>query len=256
MRRIAIITLCLLLTAVGLSAQQRVMLSRSALDSLVYPTISKEARGAIVGQPSKCDIGTIDDTERREIRLKIRNTTLHSVTITHLRSTCSCLAVRSDIESLAAGESGEVVCSFNPSGRSGEFSIDIFVYTDLDAERPTERLTVVGDVARTDSWAHLRYAAGDLRLSRTKVHFADNSEERIICANTSATPLRITARTTIEGLSLRTEPEVIAPQSEAKIVVSYRPERRATRPLSAILILEGIDCSPTERMITVTIDNK
>lgn len=256
MRRIAIITLCLLLTAVGISAQQRVMLSRSALDSLVYPTISKEARGAIVGQPSKCDIGTINDSERQEIRLKVKNTTLHNIRITQLRSTCSCLAVRSDIESLAAGESGEVVCSFNPSGRSGEFSIDIFVYTDLDAERPTERLTIVGDVACTDSWAHLRYAAGVLCLSRMKVHFGDNSEERIICANTSATPLRITARTTIEGLSLRTEPEVIAPQSEAKIVVSYRPARRPTRPLRTILILEGVECSPAERMITVTIDNK
>jgi len=64
MRRIVAILLFTLLSATAIMAQQRVLLSRSALDSLVYPTLSAEAQGKLVATPPKCDLGTRPDEER------------------------------------------------------------------------------------------------------------------------------------------------------------------------------------------------
>lgn len=254
MRRITTILLLSLLSVTALMAQQRVMLSRSALDSLVYPTLSATARGKVVGTPAKCDLGTIGDTKRIEVEFYLQNTTQKGVAISNIRPTCSCVEIKSSVESIEAGESGKIVCEFNPSGRNGEFSIDLFVYTDLDIDRPTERLTLVGEIRADDKWSHLRYTAGDLRLSRREVRFATNTEERIVCANAGDKPLRLSAHPTIEGLALRTEPEVIAPNEKGEIIISYRPKSRSAIGLRTMLIIEGIECSPTERMITVTIE--
>lgn len=254
MRRTIAILLTALLSTAALSAQQRVMLSRSALDSLVYPTLSAEARGKVVAVTAKHDLGIVDDCEPVVAEFSLRNTTTSTIAIGNLRPTCSCVVARCDTESLEAGESGRVVCSFNPAGRSGEFSIDIFVYTDLDAERPTERLTLVGEVRTSDQWRHLRYTAGELRLSRREVRFADNSEERIACANAGDKPLRLSAQSTVDGLRLRTEPETIAPNSAGEIIITYRPAQRSAMTTRTMLIIEGVEAKPSERMITVTIE--
>ena len=216
MRHAISILLLALLSVATLSAQQRVLLSRSALDSLVYPTLSTEARGKVVGTPAKYNL--------------------------------------SYAEALQPGDSGKVSLSFNPVGRNGAFSIDVFAYTDIDSDRPTERLTLIGEVRANDNWSHLRYTAGDLRLSRRQVHFKANTEERIVCANAGDKPLRITARSTVDGLTLRTEPEIIAPNTSGAIIISYRAEERSAMTLRTMLILEGVESSPTERMITVTIE--
>lgn len=254
MRRIATILLLSLLFVAGLSAQQRVLLSRSALDSLVYPTLSADARGKLVGTPAKCDLGTIDATKRIEVEFYLQNTTTHAITISNLCPTCSCVEVNHSVERIEAGKSGKVVGSFNPTGRNGAFSIDIFVYTNLDNDLPTERLTLVGEVKANDRWSHLRYAAGELRLSRREVHFGENSEERIACANCEDKPLKISARSTVDGLTLRTEPQIIAPNSEGEIVISYHPKQQAKMAIRTMLIIEGVVCNPADRMITVTIE--
>ena len=44
-----------------------------------------------------------------------------------------------------------------------------------------------------------------------------------------------------------------APNSEADIVISYDPAAALATELRTILIVEGIEASPTERMITITI---
>lgn len=254
MRRAISILLLALLSVATLSAQQRVLLSRSALDSLVYPALSAEARGKVVGTPAKHNLGCIDDTKRVTVEFCLHNTTSDAVAITSLRPTCSCVEVLSYAEVLQPGDSGKVSLSFNPAGRNGAFSIDVFAYTDIDSDRPTERLTLIGEVRANDNWSHLRYTAGDLRLSRRQVHFKANTEERIVCANAGDKPLRITARSTVDGLTLRTEPEIIAPNTSGAIIISYRAEERSAMTLRTMLILEGVESSPTERMITVTIE--
>lgn len=254
MRNTITILLLALLSLAELSAQQRVLLSRSALDSLVYPTLSAEARGKLVGTPAKCDLGTIDPTKRVEMEFYLLNTTTSTVTISDLRPTCSCVEIKHSVEQIEAGKSGNIVCEFNPAGRSGSFSIDIFVYTNLDTDQPTERLTLVGEVRANDRWSHLRYAAGDLRLSRREVRFRENSEERIACANAADKPMTLSARSTVDGLTLRTEPEIIAPNSDGEIIISYRPKQQAKMAIRTMLIIEGVGGSPSERMITVTIE--
>ena len=75
MRNTITILLLALLSLAELSAQQRVLLSRSALDSLVYPTLSAEARGKVVATPAKCDLGIIDQAKSAIARFTLKNTT-------------------------------------------------------------------------------------------------------------------------------------------------------------------------------------
>lgn len=253
LRNIVICSLSLVVAAT-LSAQPRTVLSRSALDELVFPALSTEAQGALCATPERYDVGTIDDTRSVEARYTLTNTTTKDITITDIRPMCSCVKVESRIGTIPAGKSADICCSFNPHGRKGVFGYEIMVYTSLDAEHPTARISLTGEVRPTDEWLHLRYTAGALRYGRREVTFSDNTIERIPCANTSDKPLTLSSRTTVDGLALRTEPETIEPKSEAVIIISYKPKRQTTMKLRTMLMLEGIDAKPTDRMITVNID--
>lgn len=258
MRRIVAILLFTLLSATALMAQQRVLLSRSALDSLVYPTLSAEAQGKLVATPSKCDLGTIDQTKSAMARFTLKNTTTSTIVVRELRTTCSCAEVITKIECIEAGESREIVVRYNPAGRSGEFSTDVFVYTDLDSVRPTERLTLVGQISSSDMFSHLSKQMGPLRLSRTTITL-DNlavdatRSERIVVANAGESSLTLTARPTIEGLRFSLHPTTLQPGEEGEIVISYTPRTLPQRNIETMIIIEGCDARPTERMIRITI---
>ncbi|MBQ2958862.1 MAG: DUF1573 domain-containing protein [Alistipes sp.] len=258
MRRIAFILLLSLLSASALSAQQRVLLSRSALDSLVYPTLSAEARGKVVATPAKCDLGIIDQAKSAIARFTLKNTTTKAITLRELRTTCSCAEVLTKIDRLEAGESRDIEVGYNPAGRSGEFSTDIFVYTDLDSVRPTKRLTIVGQISTSDRFLHLSKQMGTLRLSRTAVTLdgltiGSTRSERIVVANAGDRAITLSARPTIEGIEFSLHPATLQPGEEGEIVISYTPRTLPARNIETMIVVEGCEARPTERMIRITI---
>ena len=242
-----------LLLGLGASAQGRGFLSREALDSLVNPSVSTKATGILECKEGVVNVGTISDESVVEVRYLVRNTSNRSVVITQLRSSCGCLKVATSPTAIEPNGSVEVVANFDPKGRNSSFRYNILLYTELDNTYPSLRLTLVGEVESHDSWSHLPYRMGGLRLSRKEVTINSRGVERIACANSTDSPMRLSARETVAGLSLRTEPEVIAPNSEADIVISYDPAAALATELRTMLIVEGIEAPPTERMITITI---
>ena len=242
-----------LLLSLGASAQGRGFLSRAALDSLVNPSVSTKATGILECKESVVNVGTISDESVVEVRSLVRNTSNRSVVITQLRSSCGCSKVATSPTAIEPNGSVEIVANFDPKGRNSSFRYNILLYTELDNTYPSLRLTLVGEVESRDSWSHLPYRMGGLRLSRKEVTINSRGVERIACANSTDSPMRLSARETVAGLSLCTEPEVIAPNSEADIVISYDPAAALATELRTILIVEGIEAPPTERMITITI---
>ena len=93
------------------------------------------------------------------------------------------------------------------------------------------------------------------RASRKSVTFdRDTRTERIAVANAGDTPLRISAKPTTEGIALRTEPEVLQPNAEGDIVITYAPSLRPKHDIETVIFVEGCGTArPTERMIKITI---
>lgn len=255
MRRWQYIAVALVLVAVEAGAQERKILSRAELDALVNPTLSEVAQGAIVAEPATRNMGEVEDTATINAYFTLRNTTSEAIEITEVRASCSCLKVVTPITRIEAEECITLRAEFNPAGRNGGFSIPILLYTPLDSAHPTLRLVVEGCVVASDAWSHLPYSMGALRLSRKSVTFDPNTRtERIAVANVGDTPLRISAKSTTEGIALRTEPEVLQPNAEGDIVITYTPAVKPNRNIESAIIVEGCGAArPTERMIKITI---
>ncbi len=249
------IAVALVFVAIEVGAQERKILSRAELDALVNPTLSEVAQGAIVAEPTTRNMGEVADTDKVNAYFTLRNTTTEAIEITEVRSSCSCLKVVTPITRIEAKESVTLRAEFNPEGRNGGFSIPILLYTPLDSAHPTLRLVVEGSVMATDEWAHLPERMGTLRLSRRSVTFDSNTRtERIAVANVGDTPIRLSVRPTTEGISLRTEPEVLMPNAEGDIVIIYSPTTEPRHDIETAIIVEGCGTArPTERMIKITI---
>lgn len=249
------IAVAVMFVAVEAGAQERKIVSRAELDALVNPTLSEAAQGSIIAEPATRNMGEIADTDKVNAYFTLRNTTTEAIEITEIRSSCSCLKVITPITRLEAEESVTLRAEFNPAGRNGEFSIPILLYTPLDREHPTARLVVEGSVIATDEWSHLPEQMGELRMSRKSVTFDSVTRtERIAVVNTGDAPLRLCVRPTIEGISLRTEPEVLMPNAEGDIVIIYSPTTEPEQNIETAIIVEGCGTArPTERMIKITI---
>lgn len=245
----------LLLTAVGTMAQERRVLSRTELDALVNPALSTIAQGALVAQPMTCDVGDIADDQSVNAIFTITNTTSEDIDVSEIRSSCGCLKVQTPLSSIVAGQSATLRAEFNPAGRNGDFSMLIHIYTTLDTHYPTLRLTVKGCVLTTDAWSHLPERMGKLRLSRKSVTFdRETRSERIAVANVGDRPIALSAQPTMGGITLRTEPEVIAPNAEGDIIISYAPQGDVMQDMETAIIVEGCGTiRPSERMIKITI---
>ena len=244
-----------MLFAVEAGAQERRILSRAELDALVNPTLSEVAQGVIIAEPATRNMGEVADSERVNTYFVLRNTSTEAIEISELRSSCSCLKVTTPITHIEAGESITLRAEFNPTGRNGGFSIQILLYTTLDPKHPTLRLTVEGSVVATDEWSHLPESMGTLRLSRKSVTFDRNTRtERIAVVNVGKNGVTLSAKPTAEGITLRTEPELLQPNKEGDIVITYSPITEPMRDIETAIIVEGCGTArPSERMIKITI---
>ena len=243
------VLICLPLVAMA----QRDFPTRQQLDSLVNPTQSKSAAGALVADTKERNVGTIGTEEVLRLNYTLMNTTSQPITITEIRSSCSCLRVATKPQVVKSKESVTIEAQLSTKGRSGEFRHNIFVYTHLDTSHPTERLSVRGTIENIDEWLHLPKQMGPLRVTRKEVTITGRGEERIAVANTSTKGVTLTALSTIEGLSLRTEPKVIEAGKEGDIVICYNPTTAPRHDIETMLIVEGVEASPRERTIRITI---
>lgn len=258
LRYIAAIILIEALSCGMLSAQLRTLPTREQLESVANPKLSTAANRGISATCNTIELGEIDGTKRVDVEFTLCNTTNQSVTITEYRSMCGCLKVATKPSTLRAGESTTLHATLTPSGRGGEFERRILVYTSLDERHPTERLTVSYRLTSDDRFSHLPHHMGTLRLSRKDV-VMDNLKvgarrsERIVIANAGEREVTLHAKPTIEGLGFEMRPATLKPGEEGEIIIGYTTQRLPEQSLETLLLVEGCEARPTERMIKITI---
>ena len=245
-----------LMCVTGAFAQVRTLPTREQIDQIVHPTLSTTAGEGVRGEDVV--LGEVDGSQTISVELTIRNYTNSRVAITELRTGCNCLRVVATPKSLQPNESMTLKALFNPMGRVGEFEHEIYIYTSLDAHHPTSSLKLSGIVTTTDRFAHLREYVGELRLSRKSVtldglRVGTTRSERIVVANSGDSDITPTARPRIEGLQFSLHPTTLHPGEEGEIVISYTPKRLPEQEIETIIMVEGCEARPTERMIKITI---
>lgn len=253
MRRIALLAASLLLMATA-TAQERPLLSRAALDSLMNSPLSAHSGGVIKASTRHIELGEIDNSKPLEYRLMLHNTSSSEVRITRLHANCSCLSIEPRTLTLKGHASEEVCLKLNTAGRSQHFSYQLLIYTAEDDRLPAERVTIEGRIRSSDRWSHLPHHAGGLRMSRREVVLTPTTPtERIAMGNSTAHSLTITATTTLRGLTFGCEPESLEAGMEGDIVIGYHGEW-PREPLTTIVIINGIEGRASERMIKVRIE--
>ena len=114
-------------------------------------------------------------------------------------------------------------------------------------------------------WRNFPYKMGDLRLRRKVVHFTEAgpegiAAERLTCINSGNNPLTVTAMKILlpDYVTVTVEPEVIPAGMEANIFIKVNKPlipQGLKYPLKFPVILEGISSTPSERTVTVSIEN-
>jgi hypothetical protein len=91
------------------------------------------------------DFGSIKQGESVTTNFVITNTGKEELNIRQTRATCGCTASKPEKSTLKPGESSNIKVTFNSTGRSGEQSKTIFVFSN-DPTNPTQKMIINGMV--------------------------------------------------------------------------------------------------------------
>lgn len=259
MRRVVCILLFFVCT---LASGQTKKLSRAAIDSLQQLKTVVNNQEVLRFDAYCRNLGAMFETDSvREVCFSFRNVSDAPVRIMKTTVSCGCTAARFDSVAVPSGEEGTIKIFFNPKGKAGTLDTDAFVYLEGYGDRPIARLVITGNVIGGDEWQHLPVAMGRLKAKRNIIEFTDVADgkyvERIVCANVGLSPLRLTTKLLPPYVTFATEPSVLQPGEEGDIVITVDGDRIPASDNDTMrvrIVLEGLDCRPSERTLHVTIN--
>lgn len=151
--------------------------------------------------------------------------------ITAARSSCGCTLPRYTRDDVAPGDTAEVVVSYDPTGRPGRFSKNVYIDTNTDPVRTT--LTISGTVIGAPATVAQRYPVelGDaMRLSRGAVMAGDVAKGHMKSVfvevyNASTDTLRPVATSVPPFVDLAWMPAAVAPGEQTSLVCHVRTDK-------------------------------
>ena len=118
------------------------------------------------------DFGKINEADGRvTTTFTLKNEGMTPLVLSNVRASCGCTTPRWTHEPIEPGEKGEIIVTYNPSGRPGRFQKTITVTS--NATEPTTKLYIKGEVIPKPANTGKTYAVkmGDLSLSRKSINF-------------------------------------------------------------------------------------
>ena len=258
---LSLISLLLLAGCAVSSAQEKRLVSREALDSLMSPRLMPEGDRVLRFEAVMQDFGVIyEDSSPLRVEYVFVNTSSKPVYITRITTNCGCTVAEIGDSLISPGEKGVISILFNPHRRSGTVDTNSFIYTSLSEKEPVAKLTLLGNVIDNDEWNHLPYRVGALKLKRKEVEFepvkgGTMPQQRIPCANVGTRPLRLSSELLPAFASFTTEPEEIAPGEEGDIVITINGDMLPQKaPSSFNLVVEGVEGRISDRTLKVKLE--
>ena len=177
------------------------------------------------------DFGAFSEDDGKATALfRFVNDTNEDVVITNVVSTCGCTVPSYSENPIAPGDTAVVEVTYNPIGRPGRFSKQVFVRTTASNER--QELKIKGIVIGNDTSVKSRYPVdmGALKL-RTgaammgKVNPGTGKTGYIDGYNQSQDSLRLSFTEVPKYLQIGTVPEVVAPGDLVSINIYFRGDK-------------------------------
>ena len=242
-------------------AQEKRIISREALDSLMSPQVMPNGNEVLRFEALTQDFGVIYETDSPlAVEYHFVNVSSKPVSITRITTNCGCTATEIGDSLLSPGEKGTIRIKFNPRRRSGTVDTNTFVYTSLSSKAPVAKLTLLGNVIDNDEWNHLPCRMGALKLKRKEVVFepvkaGTSQQQRISCANVGTVPLILSSKLLPSFVSFGTEPVEIAPGEEGDIVITIDGDMLPPdAPRSFRVVVDGVNGRISDRTINVKLE--
>ena len=257
----AIFTL-LVATAVTTSAFAQIrIIPREKRDSVANPP-ALQIEDMTFPQGRNIDFGSIaEDGGAQRKSVMWSNKAKEPITITRIATSCGCVKCDYERASIEEGKSSEIVITYHPEGHPGTMRHRIFICTDRSTQTPTAILDIKGNViASANRHGDYHYSIGELLLRQREIRLESTTSGkqslRIACMNggkVAITP-RMDQLLSSQSLSLRCEPQVLQPNAEGDIVISYDPAANPRQePLR--LFIENGKLPPRDREIKIRTEN-
>ena len=242
-------------------AQEKKILSREALDSLMSPKLMRDADNVLRFDTLQKNFGVVyEDGSPLAVEYHFANVSSKPVTITRITTNCGCTVAEIADSLLSPGEKGRITIKFNPRRRSGTVDTNSFVYTSLSDKEPVAKLTLLGNVIDNDEWNHLPFGMGTLKLKRKEVVFEPVKagmlpQQRIPCANVGTKPLRLSSVLLPSYVTFTTEPAEIAPGEEGDIVITVNGDMLPPNaPRNFSIVVDGVSGRVSDRTLNVKLE--
>ena len=241
-----------------LSAQIRIIPQDKLLDASEIKAVENTPLRWANGEVS---FGTIDEMLGVwQGSAVLVNTSSKTIAVTQVKSTCGCLKAEFAKRVLAPKEQMKVALKYYPRGHAGRVRQRVLVYTNLSSEKPSAVLTLSGLVtASEDRSDDYPYTRGVLRLRQEQVVFegAGRQVQRIAFMNGGSTELVLGVDTNFlpKGVSVRFEPQKVAPKGQGDMVVEYNPTAETAPTNLGKIYIKGLNLPPRQCTIDVILKN-
>ena len=258
----AIFTL-LVATAVTTSAFAQIrIIPREKRDSVANPP-TLQIEDMDFAQGRNIDFGSIaEDGGAKSKRVMWSNKSKEPITITRIATSCGCVRCNYERASIQGGQSSEIVITYHPEGHPGTMRHRIFVYTDRSSQMPTAIVDIKGNViASANRHGDYQHSIGELLLRQREVRLesmADGTQRaRVACMNGGRAALTPSLDTLLSSrsLSLHCEPQVLQPNAEGDIIISYDPAANPRQEVLRLFIENG-KLPPRDREIKIVTETK
>lgn len=161
-------------------------------------------------------------------KFEFQNMGAQPLIIKNVQASCGCTTPSYSKEPVNPGSNGYITVSFNPSGRVGIFEKSITVTTNGNPE--IINLKIKGEVlakvvSMTDKYKFdvqgLMFE--DSHLAFTKIYIGQTSQKNMELFNSTDKPLKPVFKDVPKHITVKVNPEIIAPKGNATINITYNP---------------------------------
>lgn len=209
------------------------------------------------------DFGTIQEKDGDvTCEFAFTNTGDAPLLIVRASSSCGCTVPDYPRKPIRPGQSGVITVTYHAKGRPGPFQKSVYVYDNANGKA---MLTIGGNVisqtSPEDTYA-TEMGAG-LRVKNRDLNFFDvypnrvNRTRTLQFYNESDEPLQLTFRNVSKNLYLESQPDIILPKKEGKVLVTFLTAKAKDWGIhheSFDVFVKGKETKAKNNRITLTAD--
>lgn len=186
----------------------------------------------IIFSVESIDLGTINEVDgKKECSFDFKNAGKENLIISKVQVSCGCTTVEYPQNAVEKKGKGSIKVVFDPSNRPGDFSKTITVFSN-SLTNPRIILTISGNVNPKPQTLEEVYKLklGPLNTNKDRINFnkipnSKLSYDTLLVYNSTDSVLSISFNNVPEHISLKAEPQTLAPGKIGQVFVNFDPSK-------------------------------